>query len=162
MAIDWLNVSASPLLTFSVAVSATAAPYLLNGGNLALDNAGNVFILNEAGDTPGLYAFPAFTATLASPASGIPINSQLYFGSDGTLYARVGAEPVLSAIVPYFTLGPDSAAEIASPTNLLVDGAVVTNTTLAAGRNVLLASPFSVTLGSTLSVSAGVPLVSSR
>ena len=163
MAIDWLQVSASPMLTFSVAVSATAAPYLLNGGNLALDQAGNVFFFNEAGDTPGLYAFPAFTATLASPASGIPINSQLYFGSDGTLYANgVGAEPVLSAIVPYFTLGPDSAAEIASPTNLLVDGAVVTNTTLAAGRNVLLASPFSVTLGSTLSVSTGVPLVSSR
>ena len=122
--IDWLTGATKAMAsTFAVGDS----PYLLVGGNLASDQTGNRFVWNGAG-TIGLYTFgTAFSGLLPSSASGIPMQAQLFFGSDGTLYANtVDGDRVLRAIVPQYTLSANSKADISSPTHLWVDGVVDT------------------------------------
>ena len=150
MAIDWLTGSTSPV---PAAFTVAASPYLLNGGNLAMDQDGNIFVWNGAGSEPGLYAFgPALSGLLASPDNGIPAKTQLYFGSDGTLYANGVDGRVLRAIVPQYTLDTDSGVDISSPTHLRVVGSVNKDTTLAAGGTVFLGNGFAVKRGATLRI----------
>jgi hypothetical protein len=155
--IDWLTGATKALApTFAVGDS----PYLLVGGNLALDQTGNRFVWNGKGDI-GLYTFgTAFSGPLASSASGIPMQAQLFFGSDGTLYANtVDGDRVLRAIVPRYTLSADSKADISSPTHLWVDGVVDTGkkTELKAAGSVLLGPGFTVKPGATLKIATGTP-----
>ena len=100
--INWLTGAKNDMApTFTVGDS----PYLLVGGNLGrYDQTGNRFVWNGKGDI-GLYTFgTAFSGLLASSASGIPMQAQLFFGSDGTLYANtVDGDRVLRAIVPFNT-----------------------------------------------------------
>ena len=100
--IDWLTGATKDMTpTFAVGDS----PYLLNGGNLALDQTGNCFVWNGQGKI-GLFTFGnAFSGLLQSSASGIPMKAQLFFGGDGTLYANtVDGNRVLRAIVPQYNL----------------------------------------------------------
>ena len=150
--IDWLNGTAADLKPqFGVGDS----PYLLQGGNLAIDQPANRLVWNgKGGKDLGLYAFGLSFSGLvpANQSSGIPEKAQLYFGGDGTLYANDISGRTLWAIVPQFTLKPDSAANISSPTNLRVDGTVGKNTVLKAGGTVLLGPGFGVQKGATLAI----------
>jgi hypothetical protein len=153
--IDWLTGSTRAIApTFAVGDSA----YLLNGGNLASDQAGTRFVWNGAGEVD-LFAFgSAFSGRLHSPAGGIPEQAQLLFGGDGTLYANtVEGDRVLRAIVPHYTLSADSDANIYSPTHLWVDGAAGQSTVLKAAGNVLLGKGFTVRRGATLKIATGTP-----
>jgi hypothetical protein len=78
--------------------------------------------------------------------------TQLFFGTDGTLYANDGT--VLRAILPKYTLGPDQDMNIFSPTHLRVDGTAEAQDTpiLSAGGSVLLGTGFKVKKGATLKV----------
>jgi outer membrane protein assembly factor BamB len=153
--IDWLTGSTKAMApTFAVGDS----PYLLNGGNLASDQAGTRFLWNGAGEV-GLFAFgPTFSGRLHSAASGIPQQAQLLFGGDGTLYANtVKGDRVLRAIVPQYTLSADSDANIYSPTHLWIDGPAGQTTVLKAAGNVLLGKGFTVRRGATLKIATGTP-----
>jgi hypothetical protein len=140
--------------TFAVGDS----PYLLNGGNLASDQAGTRLVWNGAGEVD-LFAFgSAFSGRLHSSAGGIPMPAQLLFGGDGTLYANtVGGDRVLRAIVPQYTLSAGSDANIYSPTHLWVDGLAGQTTELKAAGNVLLGPGFTVRQGATLRIANGMP-----
>lgn len=153
--IDWLTGSTKAL---APAFAVGDSPYLLNGGNLATDQAGTRFVWNGAGEVD-LFAFgTAFSGRLQSAAGGIPVKAQLLFGGDGTLYANtVEGDRVLRAIVPQYTLSADSDANIYSPTHLWVDGQAGQTTVLKAGGNVLLGPGFTVRQGATLRIATGTP-----
>ena len=153
-AINWLTGSttdATPQLN-------AASLYLLNGGNLAMDQTGNRFVWNGVSNG-GLYAFGnAFSGLLKSSAAGvIPVRTQLYFGGDGTMYANDVDGRTLWAVVPQYTLGADSGVDMASPTNMRADGTVTRDTKLAAGGGVILGPDFKVRKGATLAIRTGVP-----
>ncbi|MBK7954126.1 MAG: PQQ-binding-like beta-propeller repeat protein [Candidatus Accumulibacter sp.] len=153
--VDWLTGSTMVMAsTFAVGDS----PYLLNGGNLASDQAGTRLVWNGAGEVD-LFAFgSAFSGRLHSSAGGIPMPAQLLFGGDGTLYANtVGGDRVLRAIVPQYTLSAGSDANIYSPTHLWVDGLAGQTTELKAAGNVLLGPGFTVRQGATLRIANGMP-----
>jgi hypothetical protein len=153
-AVNWLNgatTDVTPLLK-------PASPYLLSGGNLTTDEAGNRYVWNGAADG-GLYAFgAAFNGLLNPSAAGvIPVRTQFYFGGDGTMYANDIDGRTLWAVVPQYTLGADSGANIYSPTHLRADGTVTKDTTLAAGGSVILGADFKVRQGTTLTIRTGAP-----
>ena len=153
--IDWLT-GATKAMTpyFEVGDS----PYLLNGGNLALDQAGTLFVwdLADEGDLTALGT--AFSGRLHSPGGGIPVQARLLFGGDGTLYANtVGGDRVLRAIVFQYTLDAHFDTSIYSPTHLWVDGPAGQTTVLKAAGNVLLGPGFTVRQGSTLAIATGTP-----
>ncbi len=162
-AIDWLD--GSMKTSDKAATLAVAdARHLLSGG-LAMDLDGHRYLWNGASGTPadmGLYAFGAATSGRLKlpldPASGIPVNARLLFGSDGTLYA-LGPEDdpdrILRAIVPKYILDGDRETDIASPTHLLIGGTAGRATTLKAGGSLFLAPGFGVRKGHTLSISTG-------
>jgi hypothetical protein len=138
----------------------TDNPYLPKGGNLAADQDGNVFAWNGGISLKELTAFkpslePLFPReNLAGPEPA----SNLFFGTDGTLYA--GAEKsTLRAIVPYYSLaGVTSPVKITSPTHLWVAGestpAILkgTGNTLTAAGSVMLGPNFGVEKNATLTV----------
>ncbi|WP_291986648.1 PQQ-binding-like beta-propeller repeat protein [Candidatus Accumulibacter sp. ACC007] len=153
--IDWLTGATKAMApTFTVGDS----PDLLNGGNLALDQAGTRFVWNGAGDVD-LFAFgSAFSGRLHSSTAVIPMRAQLLFGGDGTLYANpVKGDRVLRVIVPKYTLSAGSDANIYSPTHLWVDGLADQTTVLKAAGNVLLGPGFTVRQGATLTIATGAP-----
>ena len=151
-AIGWLTGSVQPVGTeFRVDDSS----YLLNGGNLAIDQTGNILVWN--GTEAKLYAFSPAGPSGVSPAvlAGLAADSLLLFGSDGTLYAPASsnsANRMMRAILPQYTLIDSSNAIISSPTNLRVDGTVNKATTLSAPGSVFLGSGFTVKQGATLTV----------
>jgi hypothetical protein len=156
-AIDWLNGDAEPVgATFPV----NASSFLLNGGNLAVDQAGNVLVWNGA--EAKLYAFAPGGASVVSAALVVgPADASLMvFGSDGTLYAADApnaANRTLRAIVPQYTLIDSSSATISSPTHLRVEGTVNKDTTLTASGSVLVGADFKVKQGKTLTVRTNGP-----
>ena len=137
--------------------------YLLEAGNLTVDADGNVFLWNgqtASGVFQGLHASDASFQSIFEQkiGGGLEKNANLFFGTDGTLYA--GAQKSgLYAIVPYFSLtGMMLPVAFTSPTNLWIEGegaapAVLTGTdnTLAA-TSVLLGPNFTVEKGTTLTV----------
>jgi hypothetical protein len=105
----------------------------LAGGNLATDKDGNIFVWN--GDTKT--HFRGFTPLLEvlfredlsikhlkeNRDKNLQPKSNLFFGTNGTLCAgAIGAKLDLRAILPQYTLGANSSADISSPTHLQVDG----------------------------------------
>ncbi len=105
--IDWLTGIATPM-TPTLAVGDKS--YLLNGGNLAMDKDGNLFLWNGAGDK-GLYVFDSSLSgqLLKLEDNDTPPEAQLSFGGDGILYLNeVGAQPTLRAVVPQnkFAIAP--------------------------------------------------------
>ncbi len=103
---------------------------------------------------PPRFRAPLTLVPTKDQPGGIPTNAQLYFGTDGTLYANAPGD-VLRAIVPQYTLSANSAAKITSPTHLRVDGEVVKDTELKAGGSVLLGTGFKVKQGATLKITTG-------
>lgn len=160
--IDWLpkksvtEVTKVTKLDFKVAEES----YLVNGGNLAMDLNGECFIWNKADKKIGLYALGAGNLKLIDVNSDIPSKAQLFFGSDGTLYAYGIDDRILKAIVPRYTFKSAADADkISSPTHLRVDGTVSMvskETTLTAAGIVILGPEFTVKQGSTLKISTGV------
>jgi hypothetical protein len=141
---------------------ATDNPYLPKGGNLATDKDGNVFAWNGNIKLGDLVAFkpsldPLFTENLTGQ---LEPDSNLFFGTDGTLYA--GAQKsTLRAIVPYYSLaGVTSPVTVTSPTHLWVAGAGEstpailkgTGNTLTAAGSVMLGPNFGVEKNATLTV----------
>jgi len=156
-AIDWLNGAPQPV---GAAFPVNASSFLLNGGNLAVDQVGNVLVWNGA--EAKLYAFAPGGASGVSPAVvvGPAAASLLLFGSDGTLYAPAPsntANRMLWAIVPQYTLVDSSSATISSPTHLRVEGTVNKDTTLGANGNVIVGAEFKVKQGATLTVRTNGP-----
>jgi hypothetical protein len=142
---------------------ATDNPYLPKGGNLATDKDGNVFVWNGNIKLGDLTAFKPSLDLLFPPENltgQLEPNSNLFFGTDGTLYA--GAQKsTLRAIVPYYSLaGVSSPVAITSPTHLWVAGAGEstpailkgTGNTLTAAGSVMLGPNFGVEKNATLTV----------
>jgi len=162
-AIDWLNGKPVSVGTdFPVGKS----PYLLNGGNLAVDKSGSVLVWNGA--EAKLYAFAPGGASnvkpgvVAGPTADVPgpiAETLLLFGSDGTLYAPGPAnanDRALKALLPQYMLVDSANSTISSPTHLRVLGAA-NNVTLSAGGSVFVGPEFKVKQGGTLTIRTNVP-----
>lgn len=158
IAIDWLN-RPTPSEGESFPVG-EKGPYILNGGNLALDKDGHVFIWNGDGGQSNLYGFKASLSRIFDVmVSHLPPKSQLLFGNDGTLYANDVKGRVLRAVLPQYTLGEEiKDTDIYSPTHLWVDGTAGQEKEwiLKAGGSVLLGNGFAVKKGTTLKVQISV------
>jgi hypothetical protein len=161
-AIDWLVGTPQPKSpTFPVAASSDLLNIGNNGGSLAVDQAGNVFVWN--GTDVKLYSFTPSGSVAELPlatASGLTVGSRLAFGSDGTLYvadSSNSASRTLRAIVPQYTLVNNSNPTISSPTHLRVDGTVDKAATLSAPGSVFLGNGFTVKRGATLTIKQPKP-----
>jgi hypothetical protein len=159
MDIDWQNLSAEPIGKFPV----ENPKYLLNGGNLVVDQAGNIIVWDGA--DPKFYVGLAKEGKMAvlpfAEKHGITMGSRLLFGTDGTLYA---ADPAIAnnrhlrAVFPQYTLSATLNGTITSPTHLRVIGTVAQNdaqnaeTTLSARGSVFLGAGFTVQQGATFTV----------
>ncbi len=140
---------------------ATDNPYLAKGGNLATDKDGNVFAWNGNSQLGDLTAFSPSLNPLFPPVnlSGqLEPNSNLFFGTDGTLYA--GAQKsVLQAIVPYYSLvGVTSPVTITSPTHLWVAGVDESTPAILKGMGNALTAAESVMLGPNFGVEKNATL----
>jgi hypothetical protein len=149
IAIDWLSGNETSWdRHFPVGSS---SPYLLNGGNLALDKDGHVFIWNGDGGQSNLYGFQSSLSRIFDAViSDFPPESQLLFGTDGTLYANDVKGRILRAILPEYKLGEETGdTNIHSPTHLRVDGTAGGNKqwTLSAGGSVILGKKCTVKKG---------------
>jgi hypothetical protein len=137
----------------------TAAPgggvgdstFLLNGGNLVVDQEQSVFVWNGAPRQDSISGFNSSLTEILIKVDGLEPESQLFFGTDGTLYAGK-KKAVLRAIIPQYTLDTESSATLSSPTHLRVVGTVAKNTTLSAPGSVLLGDGFTVKHGATFTV----------
>ena len=137
----------------------TDTPYLLQGGNLAADKDGNVFVWNGSATLGELKGFgPSLDLLFTQNLAGqLEPASNLFFATDGTLY---GAQQrsTLRAIVPYYSLtGVTSPITITSPTHLWVGGSMSNGkaNTLAAAETVILGDGFEVGSGAGLTVHVG-------
>ena len=139
---------------------ATDNPYLPKGGNLATDKDGNVFVWNGNIKLGDLTAFkPSLDLLFTENLTGqLEPDSNLFFGTDGTLYAG-RQKSTLRAIVPYYSLaGVTSPVTITSPTHLWVAGestpAILKGpgNTLTAAGSVMLGPNFGVEKNATLTV----------
>jgi len=158
IAMDWLDGSTTSEGTpFPVGEK---APFILNGGNLALDKDGNLFLWNGDGGRSNLSGFNASLSKIFDVViSRFPPESQLLFGNDGTLYAHDIRGRVLRAVLPQYTLGGETVdTTIYSPTHLWIDGTAGRGKewVLKAGGSVLLGKGFVVEKGTTLNVQVGV------
>jgi hypothetical protein len=139
---------------------ATDNPYLPKGGNLATDKDDNVLVWNGNSQLGDLTAFkpsldPLFTENLTGQLEPA---SNLFFGTDGTLYA--GAQKsALRAIVPYYSLaGVTSPVTITSPTHLWVAGAGESTPAILKGTGNALTAAGSVMLGPNFGVEKNATL----
>jgi hypothetical protein len=135
---------------------ATDSPYLPRGGNLAADTDGNVFVWNGNAALGDLKAFNSsldllFTENIAGQLEPA---SNLFFATDGTLFAAK-QKSALRAIVPYYSLtGVTSRIAITSPTHVWVAGSMSNGkaNTLTGTETVILGSGFEVRSGAELAV----------
>lgn len=139
---------------------ATDNPYLPKGGNLATDRDGNVFGWNgnsKVGDLTALK--PSLDLLFTENLTGqLEPASNLFFGTDGTLYA--GAQKsTLRAIVPYYSLvGVALPVTVTSPTHLWVGGADATTAAILKGMGNALKAAGSVMLGPNFGVEKNATL----
>jgi hypothetical protein len=140
--------------SFSLGNGTTDEPYLLNGGNLAVDRDGNVLVWT--GYKATFSAFSPTTRALSTTLESVSTRAQLLFGTDGTLYAAsVGNTRELRAIVPKYTIPVGATGGVvSSPTHLIVDGTAGSDTpwTLSAPGRVQLGNGFTVTKGTSLAI----------
>ena len=133
---------------------ATDSPYLPKGGNLAADQDGDVFVWNgnaALGDLKGFNSSLAllFTENLAGQLEPA---SNLFFSTDGTLFAAK-QKSTLRAIVPYYSFtGVTAPIAITSPTHLWAAG------TMSNGKPNKLAGAETVILGDGFEVGSGAEL----
>jgi len=142
-------------------------------GNLATDQDGNIVMWNGVQST--LYVFNrAFETVTSAKINDIPSEIQLFFGTDGTLYAYDVNGRVLWAVLPHYTLSRNtqstishstinhstiSHSTITSPTHLHMSGAAeVVNRgaspgwVFQAGGSVILSNGFAVKKGAILTI----------
>ena len=128
-------------------------PYLQKGGNLAADAEGNIFVWNGQAAPPDFKGFnKSLVSRFTQEITGkLEVKSNLFFGTDGTLYAGA-QQSTLSAMVPYYSLhGTTDPVTITSPTNLWVTGEGTTAAVLK-GKGNTLTAPGSVILGPNFTV----------